>query len=324
MKQAVFPCPFKAFRLKSGMTVMLMLVGLCSAPAARAEGELVVADQKGQQKALMQASGADKDMSYPVRWVEFEAAAPLLQALGAGAVDTGIAGDGPFIFAWGAGLPIRAAWLIPPRGGGRATAVVAPHGSSITDAAQLSGKKIATGRGSIGHLLLLRLLATGAIPAPAPKLVFLLPAQAKAALDTGRVDAWSTWEPYISLAVVAGQAHVVRDARNLMPNNSFFVASTDALTRKRASLADFYRRVTTACAWGARHQADYAHILARQTDIPEDVAVSVAEKLIATPMPVTSDTVRSEAAVAEVYRANGFVTRSDAFEEAFERNLTPP
>ncbi|MCH4092667.1 ABC transporter substrate-binding protein [Acetobacter sp.] len=315
---------FKAFRFHSLSFVLTLVIAAYSAVPARAEDELIVADQKGQQKALMQAAGVDRDLSYHIRWVEFEAAAPLLQALGAGAVDTGIAGDGPFIFAWGAGLPIRAAWLIPPRGGGKATAVVAPEGSPITSAAQLSGKRIATGRGSIGHLLLLRLLATGAIPAPAPKIVFLLPAQAKAALDTGRVDAWSTWEPYVSLAVVAGHGHVVTDAADLMPNNSFFVASTDALANKRAHLTDFYRRMTAAYGWGARHQAEYAHILARQTGIPDDVAVSVAEKLIATPAPVTSDTVRSEASVVATYRSAGFVVRSDAFDEAFEKNLTSP
>ena len=35
---------------------------------------------------------------------------------------------------------------------------------------------------AIGHLLLLRLIESGRIPAPAPQIVFLTPAQAKAAL----------------------------------------------------------------------------------------------------------------------------------------------
>ncbi|MBV1836651.1 ABC transporter substrate-binding protein [Acetobacter estunensis] len=304
--------------------VFVLVAGALPGMSARAQDELIVADQKGQQKALLEAAGVDKDLPYRIRWVEFEAAAPLLQALGARAVDTGIAGDGPFIFAWGAGLPIKAAWLIPPRGGGKATAVIAPEGSSITSATQLSGKRIATGRGSIGHLLLLRLLATGAISAPAPKFVFLLPAQAKAALDTQRVEAWSTWEPYVSLAVISGHGHVVADAAGLMPNNSFFVANTEALVSKRVLLADFYRRITAAYAWGTQHQAEYARILARQTGIPENVAVSVAKKLIATPAPVTPDVIKAETGVADAYRSAGFLTRSGAFDKAFEQNLTSP
>lgn len=299
----------------------LLLPTLLSSPS-QAEDELIVADQKGQQKALMEAAGANQNLPYHIRWVEFEAAAPLLQALGAGAVDTGIAGDGPFLFAWGAGLHIKAAWVIPPRGGGKATAIVVPEGSPISTPAQLSGKRIATGRGSIGHLLLLRLLATGAIPAPAPQIVFLLPAQSKAALDTERIDAWSTWEPYVSLAVISGHGHVITDAAGLMPNNSFFVANTDALASKKLLLVDFYRRISSAYDWGTKHQTEYSRILARQTGIPENVAISVAEKLIAVPVPVTPDVIRAEEGVIDTYRSAGFITRTDGFNDAFEQNLT--
>ncbi|MFT8656757.1 MAG: ABC transporter substrate-binding protein [Acetobacter papayae] len=307
---------------------LLVAAGLClsafGAVRAQAEPELIVADQKGQQKALMEAAGVDHTTGYHIRWVEFDAAAPLLQALGAGAVDTGIVGDGPFVFAWGAGLDVKAVWRVPQHQPGRATAVIAADGSPITTPAQLSGKRIATGRGSIGHLLLLRLLATGAIPAPAPELVFLLPVQAKAALDTGRVDAWSTWEPYVSLAVVAGHAHVVADAQGLMPNDVFFVASSTALAEKSAQLVDFYHRVTDAYKWGIGHKADYVQLFARQTGMPEPVAAAAADKLMATPGPVTAQTVKAEEAVAEAYRAAGMLARADGFQGAFVQDFSGP
>ncbi|GAD10807.1 ABC-type nitrate/sulfonate/bicarbonate transport systems [Gluconobacter frateurii NBRC 103465] len=114
---------------------------------AHAEDALIVADQKGQQKALLEAAGQDRNLPYTLRWTEFEAAAPLLQALAANAVDTGIAGDGPFLFAWGAHLPIKAAFLVPPRGGGESTAVVTANSSPIHTAADLSGKKNRNGQG---------------------------------------------------------------------------------------------------------------------------------------------------------------------------------
>ncbi|MBB3883697.1 sulfonate transport system substrate-binding protein [Acetobacter oeni] len=311
--------------------VMLFLLSgfsafICFVPviAARAQDELIVADQKGQQKALLEAAGVGHDLPYRIHWVEFEAAAPLLQALGAGAVDTGIAGDGPFLFAWGAGIPIKAAYVVPPRGGGHATAVVVAAGSGITSAAQLSGKRIATGRGSIGHLLLLRLIATGAIPAPAPQIVFLQPSQAKAALDTGRVDAWSTWEPYVSLETTGHNGHVVVDAAGLMPNNSFFVATEAALRNKRALLNDFYGRVTQAYAWGRQHQDQYARILAQQTGLPDAVAASVAERLIASPVPVGDDVVRAEEVTLDTYRDAGLMTPPGPVSSAFDRETVLP
>ncbi|NHN84817.1 aliphatic sulfonate ABC transporter substrate-binding protein [Acetobacter musti] len=307
---------------RPGLFLSLLTVSvlfLSSGFAARAQDELVVADQKGQQKAVFEASGANRDLPYRIRWVEFEAAAPLLQALGAGAVDTGIAGDSPFFFAWGAGLPVKAVYVVPPRGGGHATAVVAPSGSAITSAAQLSGKRIATGRGSVGHLLLLRLIGTGAIPAPAPRIVFLQPAQAKAALDTGRVDAWSTWEPYVSLETAGRHGHVVADAAGLMPNNSFLVATVTALRDRRALLADFYGRVSRAYVWGRAHPEEYARILAQQTGLPEEVASSVARQLIASPVPVSEAVEDAERTTVETCREAGLITSSMPVSQAFDR-----
>ncbi|MFT9380811.1 ABC transporter substrate-binding protein [Gluconobacter sp. P5B12] len=291
---------------------------------AHAEETLIVADQKGQQKALLEAAGQDKNLPYTLRWTEFEAAAPLLQALAAKAVDTGIAGDGPFLFAWGAHLPIKAAFLVPPRGGGESTAVVTGPSSPIQTAADLAGKKIGTGKGSIGHLLLLRLIASGVIPAPAPHIVFLAPAQAKAALDTGQIDAWSTWEPYVSLAVIQGHARNIVDGRNVMPNNSFFVATNEALATKHAQLADFYKRVTAAYAWGAKHQVEYAAILARQTGLPLPVAAAVAKRLIASPAPLTPEIIQQEKTTLDAYRSGGYLTDAGKLEDAFDLTVSTP
>jgi sulfonate transport system substrate-binding protein len=315
--------PFRRYAAEL-LTAVALCLPVFDTAAAQAEQELIVADQKGQQKALMEAAGVDRTTGYHIRWVEFDAAAPLLQALGAGAVDTGIVGDGPFVFAWGAGLDVKAVWQVPQHQPGRATAIVAAEGSPVTTPAQLSGKRIATGRGSIGHLLVLRLLATGAIPGPAPELIFLLPVQAKAALDTGRVDAWSTWEPYVSLAVVSGHGHVVADAQGLMPNNGFFVASTTALAAKPAILADFYHRMTAAYEWGIGHQAEYVQLFSHQTGMPAPVSAVVASKLMAIPGPVTAETVKAEEAVAAAYRAAGLLSRVDSFQGAFVQGFSGP
>ncbi|GBR67383.1 ABC transporter substrate-binding protein [Gluconobacter kanchanaburiensis] len=305
-------------------SVLLLGTSLMQARLACADDDLTVADQKGQSRALLAAAGQDHDLPYHLHWTEFEAAAPLLQALAANAVDTGIAGDGPFLFAWGAHLPIKAAFLVPPRSGGKSTAVITTASSPIHNAADLSGKKIGTGKGSIGHLLLLRLLATGAIPAPAPRIVYLAPAQAKAALDTGQIDAWSTWEPYISLAVIQNHARVITDGRNMMPNNSFFVATTTALNTKHALLADFYRRMAAAYAWGIQHQAAYADLLARQTGLPLPVATAVARQLIASPAPLTSKIVHQEQTTLDAYRSAGFLRDSGKLDNAFDLTVFIP
>ena len=73
----------------------------------------------------MEAAGVLKDVPYKIEWKEFPAAAPLLEALGAGAIETGLVGDAPFTFAAAANVPVKAIaavrqiarWARDPRAG---------------------------------------------------------------------------------------------------------------------------------------------------------------------------------------------------------------
>ncbi|NVN24792.1 aliphatic sulfonate ABC transporter substrate-binding protein [Asaia siamensis] len=307
-------------RLAHRVAALAALVVGATTCAAQAE-TLVVADQRGMQRALLQAAHADKDLGFDIRWVEFDAAAPLLQALGAGAVDLGIAGDGPYLFAWAAGIPARAVLLLPPRGGGHMTAIIVPAQSPVHSLSNLAGRKIATGRGSIGHLLALSLFDSAS--GKHPDYVFLPPSQAKSALDSGAVDAWATWEPYVTLAAAQTGARVVADGQNVMPNNGFMVASTRAITDKHPQIAVFLKRITQAYGWGRAHPQEFAALLSHQTGLPPDVANKVAQEQITAPGPITNETVNEEARVIATYRKAQLVNPSRKLDDAFDRSFVP-
>ena len=77
-------------------------LALAAAPALSiAQPHLVLkaGDQKGGLRALLEAADALKGVQYDIQWTEFPAAAPLAEALNAGAVDLGPIGDAPAIFA---------------------------------------------------------------------------------------------------------------------------------------------------------------------------------------------------------------------------------
>src|SRR6201993_4018904 len=128
-----------------------LLVGATALVSA--ETVLRVGDQKGNAQAVMEAAGVLKDARYRIEWKEFAAAAPLLERLGAGGIDTGLVGDGPFPFAAAANLRAKAIAAI--RQSSEGLAILVPETSAIHSFEELRGKKIATGRGSIGHQLIL-------------------------------------------------------------------------------------------------------------------------------------------------------------------------
>jgi ABC-type taurine transport system substrate-binding protein len=61
-----------------------------------------------QSRAALEIAGLAKDLPYRIEWSEFLAAAPILEALNAGALDFGYTGDLAFLTVYAAGAPIKA------------------------------------------------------------------------------------------------------------------------------------------------------------------------------------------------------------------------
>ena len=97
--------------------------------SAGAQTSLRVGDQKGNSQAVMEAAGVLKDVPYKIEWKEFPAAAPLLEALGAGAIETGLVGDAPFTFAAAANVPVKAIGAV--RQSQEGLAILVPRESQI-------------------------------------------------------------------------------------------------------------------------------------------------------------------------------------------------
>ena len=85
-----------------------MGVAIAASAFAAETVTLRVGDQKGGNRSLLEISGYAKDLPYKIEWSEFPAAAPILEALNAGALDVGYTGDLSFLTVYAAGAPIKA------------------------------------------------------------------------------------------------------------------------------------------------------------------------------------------------------------------------
>ena len=66
------------------------------------------------------------------------------------------------------------------------------------------------------------------------QIVFLAPSDAKVAYTQGSVDAWSTWEPYVSQEEVLFQSRRVITAEGITPGIGFQVATPERDPRQAA------------------------------------------------------------------------------------------
>lgn len=272
---------------------------------AGAQAILRVGDQKGNAQAVMEAAGLLKDVPYKIEWKEFAAAAPLLEALGAGAIDTGLVGDAPFTFAAAANVPVKAIAAI--RQSGEGLAILVPEKSPIRSFDDLRGKRIATGRGSIGHQLILAALEAKGWTATDVQIVFLAPSDAKVAYSQGAVDAWSTWEPYVSQEEVLFKSRRVITAEGLTPGLSFEVATPEAIRDKREALQDFVKRLAAARTWSQDHVEGYAETWGRLMNIPPAVAVNWLSRAKIRIAPIDDAVVAGEQKTIDLYFRSGLI-----------------
>jgi len=299
--------------------IVAAALALAGADLARAQTTLRVGDQKGNAQAVMEAAGVLKDVPYKIEWKEFPAAAPLLEALSAGAIETGLVGDAPFTFAAASGAPVKAIAAI--RQSGEGLAILVPENSSIKSFADLRGKKIATGRGSIGHQLILAALENNGWSASDVQIAFLAPSDAKIAYMQGSVDAWSTWEPYVSQEEVLFKSRRIITSEGLTPGLSFQVARPDAIRDKRAELTDFVRRVAAARAWSLNNVDSYAATWGKLMNSPTAVPQKWLSRAKILTAPIDYSVVADEQRTIDLYFRWGLIKQKLDAAEIVDRSF---
>lgn len=317
----LYAIPFK--RLLLGTALAL---GLLSTVQAGDLQPLRVANQKSTIKALLEASGESQNVPYEIKWSEFPSASPLGEALNAGAVDVGALGDAPYVFALGAGASIKVISIIHAEGR-NTTALLVPKDSPIKTAADLKGKKIVTGRGSIGHYLAIKALNDAGLNTQDVQFIFLLPAESRLVLDNGTADAWATWDPYTTVVTSQSKARVLVSGKHLLSNHLYFAATGQAIADKRVQLDDFVARIDRAYAWANTHPEAYAAAQAKITGLPLAVHIEVAKDTHLSPVTIDDTVIHGLQATADTYVKEGLLSKhidvSQGFDSSFNAKRIP-
>lgn len=119
----------------------LLLSGCGDAIESKAQADLssvtlILGDQAKGLRTVVEAANALEGIAYKVQWANFQGAAPLFEALRAGAVDLGPTGDTPVLAAATGGTPLRI--VVVRRSQSRGIAILVPHDSPIHSVADLA------------------------------------------------------------------------------------------------------------------------------------------------------------------------------------------
>jgi sulfonate transport system substrate-binding protein len=275
-----------------------------TSPSAMAASDesLRVGYQKYSWETVLQARGT---RNLEVSWSEFPSGPAITEALNAGSIDVGELGEAPPVFGQAAGVPfttVAAAGAAP-----MSEAVLVARDSPIHRVEDLRGRTVALNRGSNVQYLLVKLLGAHGLTLDDVEVRYLAPADARPAFESGAVDAWVIWDPFLSIAQATDGARRLADGTGLVANHIYFVASTSAVRRKAAALRTFLAQLGKAVRWAVAHPDERAALIGGLLGIPVAALVDAARRSGPGLVPIDDGLIAGQQEVADTFARLGLI-----------------
>ncbi|MDM0107103.1 sulfonate ABC transporter substrate-binding protein [Variovorax sp. J22R24] len=282
------------------------LYAFAQAPAR----QLRIGHQKGSLSLLKGRGTLEKRLAplgVSIKWTEFTAGPVQLEALNVGSIDFGDVGEAPPIFAQAAGAPLAYVAATVPRP--QSEAVLVPKGSTIRSVADLKGKKVALNKGSNVHYFLVKLLEKHGLAYSDVNVVFLPPADARAAFEKGSIDAWVIWDPFLASAEKTLDAKVLADATDVVGNRAYFFSSLDYAQKNQDVIKILVEELDKIDQWAQANLGAFATELSAIWGIPKPVVdVSVGRTKFGTG-PITKAILGEQQKIADTFFALGLIPK---------------
>ncbi|MCR5855455.1 sulfonate ABC transporter substrate-binding protein [Mesorhizobium sp. J428] len=279
-----------------------------SGPAA-ALSELKIGYQKtglpviARQQKLIEKALEPKGVS--VTWVEFTAGPPLVEALNVGAINVGWVGDAPPIFGQSAGAAIVYVAALPGNLDGEA--IITKEASGIASVKDLKGKKVAVGKGTSAHNLLIAALEANGLQFSDIEAVYLPPADAAAAFASDKVDAWSIWDPFLAIAETNYKPKALSRSPEVLKVNTYFLANRDFADGNPEVVTTVVNQLKEAAAWADANRDKVAAALHEVTGVPLEAQTLAANRAKFGVFPITEEIVANQQATADRFFKLGLI-----------------
>ncbi len=200
-----------------------------------------------------------------IKWNEFSQGPPMMEAMNAGVVDIGVVGPPPPIFAQAAGTPL--VYVAASLPNGKSQVVLVAKDSSIRTVAELKGKKVAIGKGSAGHYLIIKVLESAGLKLEDIQPVYLLPPEARTAFEGGKVDAWVTSDPRYAEAERTGRARLLANGEKIAEQRSYFIATRNFVDNHSDIVKAIFEEQQKDEDWAKNNIKETAQILEKATAV---------------------------------------------------------
>ncbi|QIR35819.1 sulfonate ABC transporter substrate-binding protein [Tolypothrix sp. PCC 7910] len=253
----------------------------------------ILLKSKGVLEKRLQPQGVS------VQWIEFPAGPQLLEAMNVGSIDFGHTGESPPIFAQAAGASLTYIAGIAPSPAGQA--ILVPPDSPIKTVTDLKGKKIAFQKGSSAHYLLVQVLEKFGLKYSDIQPIYLPPADARAALVKGSLDAWVIWDPFYAAAQKAINARVLIDGTEVNKQGGYYLASRKFATENPEIIKSILEEIKTLEDWSDKHRDEVASTLSPVLGIDLETMQKATQRKKFGVVPIDSNLIAIQQKVADKF-----------------------
>lgn len=302
---------FTKRKLLSALVVAASVTGVIPAAQAadqtirigwlRGPNDITLAKSRGTLEKALAEKGIKVEWAGP-----FPAAAPAFEALNAGSIDITAGSSTSAIAALSAKIPlvIFAYQKMSPGAEG----IVVKKDSGIASIKDLAGKKVAVNRGGTGEYLLMQGLQTNGVDPKSVERVYLSPSDSGPSFTQGHVDAWATWDPFLTIAETAYDGKVVADGAAIKSDNAVvLVASEEFATSKADQLQLVFDVIKSENAWAVANKEEAGTVWVKEMNVPSNLAAKIGENNAVPTTSVTDADVKQIGAVAEWYAKSGII-----------------
>jgi sulfonate transport system substrate-binding protein len=287
-------------------------IGAYSGGATAADKTVRVGYQKYGTFLLLKARGLLEKklepLGFSVVWTEFPGGPQLLEALNVGALDFGITGEAPPIFAQAAGAPLVYVGNEPPAP--RAEAILVPKDSPLRNVAELKGKTVALNKGSNVHYLLVKALEKAGLKYTDVKTVFLAPPDARAAFEHGSVDAWVIWDPFQAAAEITLEARTLANGEGgVAANRQFYLGDRKFVAANPAVVDVILASTKEVDDWAKDHIDQAADELSSAVGIPAPILKLALSRQAWDAQAITAPVLAEQQKIADAFFSLGLIPK---------------
>ncbi len=269
---------------------------------------LILLKSKGVLEKRLQPEGVS------VQWIEFPAGPQLLEAMNVGSIDFGHTGETPPIFAQAAGAALTYIAGIAPSPASQA--ILVPQNSQVKTLADLKGKKIAVQKASSAHYLLVQLLEKAGLQYTDIQPVFLPPADARAALVKGSIDAWAIWDPFFAAAEKSVNARVLATGEGLNKQGGYYLASRNFATNNKLTIKAILEEIKALEDWSNQNRDAVAETLSPVLGIDLDTMKKATQRKQFGVVPIDNSLIQVQQQVADKFYELKLLPKQVSIKEA--------